>query len=67
MNTVKRVVAELFGLFVDDGRLAVSLLLLVLGVGVLVRLLPDQGVLLGGVLALGCLAILADATLRPRR
>lgn len=58
MNRVRRVWEEVIGLFVDDGSLALLILLLVGGVGLLVKgfgLAPLAGA--GAVLA-GCLVIL---------
>jgi len=71
VNLLKLISAEILGLFIDDGNLAVLSLLLVAVVTGLVKLigLPP---LWGGVLLLvGCLAILAEsarrATLRRRQ
>ena len=67
MRLVRLVYAEILGLFVDDGSLALLSLLLVAGVTGLVKLagLPP---LWGGVLLLaGCAAILAESALRAVR
>lgn len=67
MNLIKLISAEILGLFIDDGNLAVLSLLLVAVVTGLVKLvgLPP---LWGGVLLLvGCLAILAESARRGSR
>lgn len=59
MNLVISIAKELFGLFVDDGSLAIGILVLVavLAGAVSVGLPP---VLTGPVLFLGCAALLAE-------
>jgi hypothetical protein len=67
MNLLKLISAEVLGLFIDDGNLAVLSLLLVAVVTGLVKLtgLPP---LWGGLLLLvGCLAILAESARRGSR
>jgi hypothetical protein len=67
MRTLRLIVSELFGLFVDDARLAVLVLALVLGVAAFTHFVPNQPLATVVILAVGCLAILSDATLRAAR
>jgi len=48
----------LVGLFVDDGALAIAILLVVLFSGVFSILMPDMPLVAGAVLLIGCLAVL---------
>lgn len=63
MQTLRAVLHEVFGLFVDDGSLALLAVLLVAVIGLLAWTLPPTP-LLGLALLLGCCAILAFSTLR---
>ena len=67
MSVLKAIAAELFGLFVDDGFLALAILAIVAltaGVAGLAGLSPQtQGVLL----FLGCGAVLAESVRRAAR
>lgn len=64
MNTVRLIVKELLGLFVDDGSLALAILALIaILAGLFLAGLMSP--FLGGVLlALGCAAILVENVLR---
>jgi hypothetical protein len=55
---------ELFGLFVDDGNLALFAVTLVAGVTAIVKLLGVPPLWGGILLLLGCLAILAESVRR---
>ena len=67
MNTVRLIIKELVGLFIDDGSLALFALVLIFAVAAAVKLvgLPP---LAGGILLLmGCLAILTESVHRAAR
>jgi hypothetical protein len=66
MRIVRAILAELWGLFVDDGSLALLALALVAVIGLLAFARPATP-LLGLALLLGCCAILAFSTLRAGR
>lgn len=67
MKTLAAILAEFFGLFVDDGSLALQLVLLIAAVAALVKLGPLAPLTGGIVLLLGCLAILALSLSRTLR
>jgi hypothetical protein len=67
MPRLHPVLAELLGLFVDDGSLALAALLLVAVVAVLAKLAMAPPILIGALLAIGCLAILIESVLRAAR
>ena len=48
----------LVGLFVDDGSLAVAILVIVLASGIFSILMPDMPLVAGAILLVGCLAVL---------
>ncbi|MDP4796885.1 MAG: hypothetical protein NWR87_08225 [Rhodospirillales bacterium] len=58
MSILKDVFVELFSMFVGDARLTISILILV---GIVAALAS------GGVLLIGCLAILIESVLREAR
>ena len=64
MSTLKAILSELVGLFVDDGALALLAALLIAIVAAAVKLLALPA--LGGAILLlvGCIAILADSVRR---
>jgi Flp pilus assembly protein TadB len=67
MNALRTAFAELVGLFIDDGALALAVLVLVGVVAAAVRW-AGLPALTGGVLLLaGCLAILAESLHRAAR
>ena len=55
---MRAVVAEIIGVFVDDGALAVGLLVWCAVVAGVRAVLPGLPLLAGGLLALGCVVIL---------
>jgi len=67
MTIVADVLKELFGMFIADAKLSLAILLLVGVVGGLVIGLHAGPYLAGGVLVLGCLAILVEAARREAR
>ena len=58
MNLLNAVFRELFGLFVDDGALAVGVCAIVLLAALSTVLIPDRPLATGGVLLFGCLGVL---------
>jgi hypothetical protein len=67
MNLVRTILAEVVGLFLDDEFLAIAILCLVVVAAVLALALHAPGIVSGGVLLAGCLAILVVSTLRGTR
>jgi ABC-type multidrug transport system permease subunit len=67
MNLLKLISAEILGLFIDDGNLAVLSLLLVAVVTGLVKLIGLPPLWGGLLLLVGCLAILAESARRGSR
>ncbi len=67
MNLVRAIVAEVLGLFIDDGSLALLSLALVAAVTGLIKLVGIPPIWGGILLLLGCLAILAESALRAIR
>ncbi|MBW8727611.1 MAG: hypothetical protein JF625_20980 [Inquilinus limosus] len=67
MTTIKAVLAELLGLFIDDGALALAAIALIAAVAAAVRWAGLPG--LGGALLIlaGCLLILAESLHRAAR
>jgi hypothetical protein len=60
MSIVRDVLKELLGMFVGDTRLAIATCFLVAAVGALTLGLRVDPWVAGGVLVVGCLAILAE-------
>lgn len=67
MNAIRLVAKEFFGMFVDDGSLALLALLLVAVVTVAVKLLALPPLVGGALLLVGCLAILLLSVRRAAR
>ena len=67
MRFLNALFSELFGLFVEDGRLAVLSLALIAAVTVLVKLLAVPALAAAALLLVGCLAILAFSVYRAAR
>lgn len=67
MSFLRTAVSEFFGLFIDDGALALLTLALIALVGVAVKVLNVPPLLGGVVLLVGYLAILAESVLRYSR
>jgi hypothetical protein len=61
------VIRELFGLFVDDGSLALGVLAVVLLAAVSTALVPDLPLATGAILLLGCLGALVVNLARAAR
>ena len=58
MNIVVAASQTLVGLFVDDGSLAIAILMIVLVSWIFSILMPDAPLVAGAVLLMGCLAVL---------
>ncbi len=67
MNILKIAFKELVGMFIDDGALALLSLILIVGVGLVVKLGFANGLVGALILFIGCLLILAESVLRAAR
>ena len=67
MNAVKAMLREMFGLFVDEGSLAIAVLGWLALLGLLLPQLPVPAVWHGVILVVGLLAILLESALRRAR
>jgi hypothetical protein len=73
MNILRGVVRGLVGLFVDDGWLAVEIVVVFVLATISATLIPGAPLLTGGILILGCLGVLlanvarAGSPPRPRQ
>ena len=67
MSLLRGILAELWGLFVDDGSLAAQALALILVIAALVKLSALALLAAGALLLAGCLAILALSLWRARQ
>lgn len=67
MSALVSVLRELFGLFVDDGALALAILAVVALAAVLAAFLPGAPLAGGAVLVFGCLGVLLANTLLASR
>ncbi|HEX4554641.1 MAG TPA: hypothetical protein VH249_11680 [Xanthobacteraceae bacterium] len=67
MTAIMSLLRELAGLFVDDGRLALSVLAVV-ALAAILSLMPGASLAAGAVLVLGCLgALIANVVKAARR
>jgi hypothetical protein len=67
MNMLRTVAHELLGLFVDDGALALEILAVVILAAVSATVAPDQPLVTGAILLLGCLAVLSMSVAKAAR
>lgn len=67
MSILKVVFREFFGMFIDDGALALLALLLIAAVGVLVKFAHVDALLGAALLLVGCLMVLAESVARAAR
>ncbi|MCA0050377.1 hypothetical protein LB577_26055 [Mesorhizobium sp. B283B1A] len=67
MNAVRLIAREFFGMFVDDGNLALLALVLVAAVVAAVKLLALPPLIGGVLLLVGCLAVLLHSVRRAAR
>jgi len=58
VNMLGAVFGELVGLFVDDGALAVQIMVVVVLAAISANLVPETSLAAGAVLLLGCLGVL---------
>jgi len=58
MTTLTTVFQMVIGLFVDDGSLALAIILIVLLSSIVANLMPDMPLATGAILLLGCLGVL---------
>ena len=58
MNILVTASQTLVGLFVDDGSLAIAILMIVLVSWIFSILMPDMPLVAGAILLVGCLAVL---------
>jgi hypothetical protein len=67
MNVPRAVGRELLGLFVDDGALALEILGVVVVAAITAALVPNVPLATGGILLLGCVAVLSTSVARAAR
>ena len=67
MNTIRAILREVTGLFVEDGSLALEILAVVVLAGISASLMPDVPLATGGILLLGCLGVLFANVARAGR
>jgi hypothetical protein len=67
MNMLRNVAHELIGLFVDDGAFAVAILAVVILAAVAAALPPEQPLITGAILLLGCLGVLSISVAKAAR
>ncbi|MBV9637654.1 MAG: hypothetical protein JOZ40_23755 [Methylobacteriaceae bacterium] len=67
MSVLLSIARELYGLFVDDGSLAVAILVLIGVIAVLRLTLPLSPNVIGPAIFIGCAAILVENVLRRAR
>jgi len=67
MTTIRAVVAELLGLFVEDGALALAIVVVVVAAGICAALAPAAPLPTGGILLFGCLGVLFVNVMKARR
>jgi hypothetical protein len=58
MSGLTAILRELLGLFIEDGALALAIVAVIIAAGFIAWLVPDQSLLIGGILLLGCLGVL---------
>jgi hypothetical protein len=67
MTILANVWRELAGLFVDDGALALAIIVVVIVAGIFTILVPGIPLVAGAILLLGCLGVLLSNVARARR
>jgi hypothetical protein len=67
MTALAALCRELLGLFVEDGALALAIVAVVAAAAFIAWLAPYQSLLIGGILLLGCLAVLFINVMQARR
>lgn len=64
MTLVASAIRQIVKLFVDDGWLALAIIVIVAIVALLARLVPDLSLAAGAILLFGCLSVLLANVLR---
>jgi hypothetical protein len=67
MKIITSVFREVAGLFVEDGSLALQIVVVVIISGVFARLFPDSTSAAGAILLFGCLGVLSANVARAAR
>ena len=67
MKIITSVFREVAGLFVEDGSLALQIVVVVTIAGVFARLFPDSTSAVGAILLFGCLGVLSANVARAAR
>ena len=67
MKTLKLIIGEIIGLFLDDEFMAIAILALVALAALLAFALHATSLIVGGVLLVGCVLILIISTIRGAR
>jgi hypothetical protein len=67
MKILTSVFREVAGLFVEDGSLALQIVVVVIIAGVVARLFPDSTSAAGAILLFGCLGVLSANVARAAR
>ena len=67
MTTLKLILRELLGLFIDDEFLAIAIIAVVLTTGGLAFIVKPSSIYLGSFLLLGCVAVLCHSVWRGAR
>ena len=67
MKMLKTMIVEVLGLFVDDGSLAIAILVVVAATASIATRLANFPIAVGAILVIGCLAVLAENVVRTAR
>jgi endonuclease/exonuclease/phosphatase (EEP) superfamily protein YafD len=67
MNTLNALVDEVLGMFVDDGSLAIAILVVVALAGWVSLRFENASAVVGALLLVGCLAVLIENVVRTAR
>ena len=67
MNTIKEAIAELAGIFVDDGSLAIAILAVVAVAGWATLRFENTSIAIMVILVTGCTTVLTENVLRTAR
>ncbi len=67
MKIIQEVLAELFSMFMTDARMSLSTVSLVIIVAGLLKFAALSALVAGGLLLVGCLAIVIEAAVRDTR
>jgi hypothetical protein len=67
MTVLREVLRELLSMFVADARLSAAILAVVALAALLLRIQPDQTLLAGAALLVGCLLVVVAGVLRAAR